>query len=135
MRHTWSVLVSSMVVATGAAAQDSTQSRAQSLDRIVTGVVFDSISARPVSNATLYIQGRRDEYTTDGFGRFRIGGLHAGDTLLVVRRIGYVPSRVRVADPGDGLAVDLGTVRMHPVATRLDQIAVETEEVNRYPQL
>lgn len=104
-------------------------------DRIVSGVVSDSLSGEPVATATIYIQGRRDEFTTDSYGRFRIPGVHTGDTLLVIRRIGYVPARVAVPTAVTGLAVDLGAVRMRAVATRLDQIAVEVEEVNRYPQL
>ncbi len=109
--------------------------RAHAQDRVVTGVVFDSLSGEPVAEATLYLQGRRDEYTADSYGRFRIAGVHEHDSLLVIRRIGYVPARVPLIHAPEALAIDLGTVRVKAVATRLDQIQVETEEVNRYPQL
>ena len=111
------------------------QAQAQTPDRIVTGVVFDSLSGEPVSGATIYIQGRRDEFSADSYGRFKIQSLHRQDTLLVIRRIGYVPGKVAVPWSPEQLVVDVGAVRVHAVATRLDQIAVEVEEVNRYPQL
>ena len=127
MTRRWFVLMA-LVLAAGRA-------EAQVPDRVMTGVVFDSVSGQPVSNATLYLQGRRDEFSTDSYGRFRIPNIHAQDTLLVVRRIGYVPSRVAVPALSGTLGVELGAVRMRAVATRLDQIQVEAEEVNRYPQL
>ncbi|MSR07747.1 MAG: carboxypeptidase-like regulatory domain-containing protein [Gemmatimonadetes bacterium] len=111
------------------------QAQAQVPDRIIAGVVFDSVSGEPVSNATIYIQGRRDEFSTDSYGRFKIRSLHRQDTLLVIRRIGYVPGTVVFPYSPDKLVLDVGAVRLRAVATRLDQIAVEVEEVNRYPQL
>lgn len=109
---------------------------AQTPDRLWNGVVFDSVSGEPVGNATLYIHGRRDEFFADSYGRFRITGVRPQDTVLVVRRIGYVPARVTVPYVATaGLAIDLGAVHMRAAATRIDQIAVEVEEVNRYPQL
>ena len=98
-------------------------------------MVFDSVSGEPVSNATIYIQGRRDEFYTDSYGRFKIQSLHRQDTLLIIRRIGYVPGQMVFPYSPERLVMDLGAVRVRPVATRLDQIAVEVEEVNRYPQL
>ena len=109
--------------------------QAQTPDRVLSGVVFDSVSGEPVGGATLYIQGRRDEFLTDSYGRFKASGIHRQDSLLIIRRIGYVPAHVSIPYAPDQLAVDLGAIRMRAVATRLDQIEVESEEVNRYPQL
>lgn len=111
------------------------QAEAQVPDRIVTGVVFDSVSGEPVGSANLYFFGRRDEFSTDSYGRFRITGVHRHDSVLVVRRIGYVPAHVAVPYAADQLAVNLGAVRVRAAATRLDQIEVEAEEVTRYPHL
>src|SRR5262245_35010068 len=131
MRRAWFAMMGTMVMAVSAAAQDTPRS----VDRVVSGVVFDSVSGQPVSNATLYVQGRRDEYTTDSYGRFKISGIHVQDPLLIIRRIGYVPARVSMPISASPIGVDLGAVRVKQVATRLDQIQVEAEEVNRYPQL
>lgn len=105
------------------------------IDRTVTGVVFDSVAKRPVSGAVLYFLGRRDEFPTGPDGRFRITGVGIRDTLLVVRRIGFVPVRASVPYSASAIVVDLGLLRVRPVATPLDKIAVEVEEVHRYPQL
>jgi hypothetical protein len=117
--------VALIFAATVAAAQDGVPSR-----RVVAGQVLDSVAQRPVGGAVLYFEGRRDEFHTDSYGRFHIAGAGPADTLLVVRRIGFVPLRVTVP-----VATPLGAVYLRPVATQLDRIAVEVEEVNRYPQL
>lgn len=104
-------------------------------NRVVNGVVFDSVGQRPLGGAVLYFQGRRDEIRTESDGRFHLAEVRPEDSVLVVRRIGYVPVRVSIAPDPATVAVDLGLVRMRPVATRLDRIAVEAEEVERFPLL
>jgi hypothetical protein len=103
--------------------------------RSVTGVVVDSVSGRPLDGAVLYFTGGAREHYAGRGGRFTIEDVGPADTLLVVRRIGSVPARVRVAFSPSAAVVDLGTITLRPVATELDRIAVEAEEVNRYPQL
>src|SRR5207253_2091301 len=61
--------------------------------------------------------------------------VHPRDSVLVIRRIGYVPLRVPLPRMNSPLAMDLGALALRPVATKLDKIAVETEEVSRFPQL
>ncbi|MBI4421896.1 MAG: hypothetical protein HY560_13815 [Gemmatimonadetes bacterium] len=104
-------------------------------ERAVTGVIVDSVSGHPLSGVVLYFTGRGDEYFSSGDGRFRIPGIGLRDTTLVVRRIGFVPRRVAVPASPSAMAMDIGSVLLRPVATQLDRIAVETEEVARYPQL
>lgn len=117
----------------GAAARLAAQDE-RPANRPLTGQVLDSVAQRPVAGALLYFEGRRDEFHTDSYGRFLIPSVGPADSVLVVRRIGFVPRRVSV--PADApVTVASGAVYLRPVATKLDQIAVEVEEVNRYPQL
>src|SRR3989338_8712713 len=104
-------------------------------DRVLRGLIVDSVSRRPVSGAVVYFEGRRDEFHSGSEGQFHIPGVHVRDTVLVIRRIGYVPLRVSLPKTDSPLAVDLGALPLRPVATQLDRIAVETEEVARFPQL
>ena len=106
-----------------------------STGQTVTGRVVDSLSAKPLERAVIYF----DRETVDLFSRadgwFRIDRPTPADTILVVRRIGYVPTRVRVPYSASASEIDLGPIRLRAVATKLDQIAIEAEEVKRYPQL
>ncbi|MBI4501204.1 MAG: carboxypeptidase regulatory-like domain-containing protein [Gemmatimonadetes bacterium] len=104
-------------------------------DRVVSGRVVDSVSGRALPRAVLYFERVNQEYQSGPDGRFRIEGVRPLDTLLVVRRIGYVPVRVPVPFSVSAAEMDVGTVWLRPVATKLDVIAVEAEEVRRYPQL
>lgn len=103
--------------------------------RVVRGLAVDSVSGRPLEGVVMYLDGRRDEFFTGPEGHIRIAGVRRRDSTLVLRRIGYVPRRVHIPDSESPLAIDLGTVTIRPVATQLDRIAVEAEEVIRYPQL
>ncbi|MBI4502603.1 MAG: hypothetical protein HY700_15765 [Gemmatimonadetes bacterium] len=103
--------------------------------RVLRGIIVDSVSQRPVGGAVMYFEGRRDEFYSGSEGQFHIPGVGFRDTVMVVRRIGYVPLRVAVPRTDSPLAVDLGELALRPVATKLDRIAVEAEEVSRFPQL
>lgn len=104
-------------------------------ERAVTGVVMDSVSGKPVRSSVLYFDSDRVEYHGDRDGRFSIAGLSIADTVLVVRSIGYVPRTVGIPFSGSAGSFDVGEVYLKPVATKLDQIAVEAEEVRLHPQL
>jgi hypothetical protein len=104
-------------------------------ERTVTGVVVDSVSGRPLSGAILYFDFGAAEHRSGGDGRFRIEELAPRDTLLIVRRIGYVPRPVAIPYSLSAQQVDVGTVLLRPVATELDKIAVEAEEVRIFPHL
>src|SRR6267143_5235066 len=105
------------------------------VERSVTGVVVDSLSGKVLRGAVLYFDGDRAEHQSGRDGRFRIEHVSIGDTLLVVRSIGYVPAFIVVPPSSSASAIDLGQVTIRQVATRLDQIAVEAEAVRAYPQL
>ena len=103
--------------------------------RTVTGLVYDSVSGRPLSGAEVYFTTLVGQARSAGDGRFRIEGGLARDSLLVVRRIGFVP-RTIVVTPAAALPVlEIGPVFLRPVATELDEILVEAEEVRRHPVL
>ena len=101
----------------------------------VTGILLDSVSRRPLEGASVYFTTLPGENRTDSWGRFRLRVSSWRDTLMVARRIGFVPTTFTVhLLPGVAVS-DLGYLQLRPVATKLDQIAVQTEEVRRYPQL
>jgi hypothetical protein len=104
--------------------------------RVVGGQVLDSVSGRPLGGADVYFTTLPGQGRTDGAGRFRLEGHSVRDSLLVVRHIGYVPRTVAVTPDAPVLAtIDIGSIYLRPVATQLDRIAVEVEEIRRYPQL
>ncbi|MBI4421897.1 MAG: carboxypeptidase regulatory-like domain-containing protein [Gemmatimonadetes bacterium] len=105
------------------------------VDRTVAGLVRDSVSGRPLSGAVLYVASRRDEHRSGGDGRFRIEHTTPQDTVLIARRIGYVPRRIGVPHSVSATLIDVGEVYLRPVATELDRIAVEAEELRLYPHL
>ena len=103
--------------------------------RTVSGMVYDSVSGRPLGGAEVYFATQVGQARSAGDGRFQIEGGLARDSVLVVRRIGYV-LRTVVVTPSAALPVlDVGPVFLRPVATALDEILVEAEEVRRYPVL
>ncbi|MBI4502402.1 MAG: carboxypeptidase regulatory-like domain-containing protein [Gemmatimonadetes bacterium] len=105
-------------------------------ERIVGGTVVDSVTGRPLSLADVYFTTLPGQGRTDDNGRFRLQGHSPRDSVVVIRRIGYVPRTVAVTPHAPVLAtIDIGAVYLRPVATELDKIAVEAEEVRRYPQL
>jgi hypothetical protein len=107
----------------------------QPLPRTVFGVVVDSLSGRPLDRAEVYFTTLVGQGRTGSDGHFWVEGGTARDSVLVVRRIGYV-ARTVVVTPAVALRViNVGPVYLRPVATQLDAIAVEAEEVRRYPVL
>jgi hypothetical protein len=101
----------------------------------VTGVVVDSVSGKTLRSVGLYFTSRVGDDRTDRDGRFRIQRTSPSDTVLVLRTIGYVPAYVLVPSSSSAAVIDIGRVALGPVATRLDRIAVEAEEVRLYPHL
>jgi hypothetical protein len=107
----------------------------QPLTRTVFGLVLDSLSGRPLDRAEVYFATLVGRARTGVDGRFRLEDIAARDSILVVRRIGYVARTVLVPPATTARMVDVGPVYLRPVATWLDAIAVEAEEVRRYPVL
>lgn len=99
---------------------------------VIDGIVTDT-NLVTLSGATVSILGSSLSVSTGDNGRFRIAGLHAGNYILTVHRIGYVPIAVAttVAD-GDTLrpsfalqrivsALDTMIVTAKSLATRMSE--------------
>jgi hypothetical protein len=98
-------------------------------------LVIDSVTGSPLQGASAFFTTSRLEGRSNRDGLFLVHGDTLRDSVLVIRRIGYVP-RTLVISPLTRLRViDAGLVYLRPEATQLDEIAVVTEEVRRYPQL
>lgn len=118
--------VACLAISVPLGAQDAPQ-------RDVSGIVIDSVSGRALRSAVAYFDGG-EELTAGAAGQFTFRRVSAGDSVFVVRAIGYVPRRIMVP-PSSAASIDLGRIALRPVATRLDEIAVEAEAVRQYPQL
>jgi hypothetical protein len=70
--------------------------RAQAAVGSVTGFVTVIGSERPVSGATMTLDGSRHGAVSDSTGRYRIVGVSPGDYVLTFRRIGYESASVRI---------------------------------------
>ncbi len=101
----------------------------------MTGRVEDSLSGKVLERSFVYFEGQVGDNFSKSDGRFRINRPTITDTILVIRRIGYVPIRVVVPNSAAASLVDMGTVKLRAAATKLDRIAIEAEEKARYPHL
>jgi outer membrane receptor protein involved in Fe transport len=84
----------------------------------VSGVVRDSLSGRPLDAAELIVAGR--SVSTDAEGRFELAGV-SRDAVAEVRRIGYVPRRMSLAELAGGVAL----LRAPVLLTSLTVVAPE----------
>ncbi len=66
------------------------------------GVVTSTALERPIRGAQVSLEGRAVDVRTDEEGRYRIGGLDAGEYTLVIQQTGYEPFRRVVSVPQDG---------------------------------
>lgn len=87
----------------------------------ITGVVTDARSKQPVPRASVLIVGTQFGAQTGTDGRFRIGGVPAGNQVLSARRIGYATQRHTVTVGSDQIVVNFD---MEPAAAALDEIVV-----------
>jgi hypothetical protein len=106
--------------------------------RAVTGRVVDR-EGRPVAGALVFQAGdgpRRTEATTDGDGRFRLGGIYAGPALVFAEREGFrfgsaiveggpAPVEVRLARVGEPPIAALKT--LPPSMSRAEERALGRE--------
>ncbi|MGE0439056.1 MAG: carboxypeptidase-like regulatory domain-containing protein [Gemmatimonadales bacterium] len=92
---------------------------------IVTGVVLIDGSRKPIPGAVAVVEGQKGEAVTDETGRFVLG-TKDGTRILLVRMIGYQPSRIRLQVPkGDTVRTE---VLLVPRAVQqLDSIVAEGE--------
>ena len=90
----------------------------------VRGIVSDSMTRQPISDAEVRVEGMSVTSRTDGRGQFTLAGL-TGTVTLVVTRIGYQPV-TRSATVGEsGIAIQLSRT-----ALRLDEVVVTGQAGN-----
>src|SRR5688572_5777927 len=68
-----------------------------SQDRVVYGMVIDSVTGSPLHGSSAYFTTSRREARTNRDGLFLVHGDTLRDSVLVVRRIGYVPRTIVVS--------------------------------------
>jgi hypothetical protein len=72
---------------------------------VLAGTIY-GVGGTPLEGADLVVIGRQERVTTDADGRFRIEGLPTNRYELLVRAVGYAPSRI-VAVLGEAGMTDL----------------------------
>lgn len=94
---------------------------------VILGVIYDSLSARPLRGADVRLDGTEYMATTDAAGAFRIAGVPAGEYVITFDHaefdslgVGLPYGRVRIA-AGDSVAVMLATPSVGAIARRLCQ--------------
>ena len=107
---------------------------AQEARATIAGTVVDSVTGKSLRGAVAYFTSGTKQSETDRNGTFKLERRTALDTVVVVRAIGYLPVYIRIPLSSAAATVDVGTIGVRPVATRLEEIAVETEEVRRFPR-
>ncbi len=102
---------------------------AQTPDAILTGVVHLRNATTTVHDATITVEGTDRTARSDSLGRYTLRNVPAGPQVLLVRRLGYAPSRTPVTVPiGGTLTVDLV---MATSALQLDQLIVTADRTGR----
>lgn len=97
----------------------------------ITGTVSDSTSGKPVEFATIALNDPTTNKPVDGTiaddqGKFTLTKVADGNYIISISFIGFdtknIPVRV-----GDKKEIDLGTIRISPVAQQLKEVTVEGE--------
>ena len=114
-------LVAVALLATTISATAARPAHAQQTTSIVTGVVTDARSKQPVPGASVTIVGTTFGAQTGADGRYRIGGVPSGSTVLSARRIGYATQRQTVSTSGAPVSVNFD---LEPAAAALDEVVV-----------
>ncbi len=134
MRYLLTIWLFVAVAATSARAQQPT---AKAPGRhTITGVVLDSLSGQAVMQASVTLLAAADSayltFTlTGGEGQFAMRGVAPGTYQVLITMFGYAARRRLVRLPPENAAgnaaVQLGTVRLAPLAQQLDEAVVAHE--------
>ena len=74
----------------------------------VTGLLRQAGSLKPVSKATIVVEGTALEATSDAEGRFTLAGIPPGSQHLVIAAPGFLPQRVEIQTSNAApLAIDV----------------------------
>lgn len=102
---------------------------AQAADRTLVGRVTAAGTGEPVLGAEVGVEGTLLAARTDSLGRWVLVDVPVGSQVVVVRRIGFAPTRMPVVVPVRGvLTVDV-TLSLNPLG--LEQIIVTAEGTRR----
>lgn len=96
---------------------------------VIRGRVVAADTDEPLAAASVVARTGRDTVTaamTDAVGRFLLTGLRPGQYTIEVGFLGHAAATRTVTLPGDG-SIDLGTLRIAPVAIQLEAVTVATE--------
>jgi hypothetical protein len=97
---------------------------------IISGIV-QSRDGAPVPAATIAVRRSSDTVvvgasTTDSGGAFRVSGVVSGSYVVQVRRLGFrMATRTGVTIAPSAGPVDLGVIRLEPIAVALEGVAVK----------
>jgi hypothetical protein len=69
-------------------------------ERVLTGVVVDNLSGRPVPSALVSVGGQAPRAIADSLGAFALRGVPSGSFELLVQRFGFGDLTLRVSVPG-----------------------------------
>jgi outer membrane receptor protein involved in Fe transport len=99
---------------------------------VLSGVVVDSLSGRPLATASVEVRSSSDNSViagalTDGEGRFRIPGLLPGGYVVRAAVLGYEAIRVADVTLAAGATRQLDPLRLAPRALALEGVQVSAE--------
>ena len=105
----------------------------------ISGTVTSAASSNPIASAQVLVAGTTIGTTTDGNGRFRLGGLSGASVTIDVRRIGYRPVRqvvnvgvsdLRIAMTEQSVALDNVVITGTPGGQALRELGNSVTKVN-----
>ena len=95
-----------LLAVSSSAAQQASGSTSQT--GTVTGLLRQAVSLKPVSKATIVVEGTALEATSDAEGRFTLAGIPPGSQHLVIAAPGFLPQRVEIQTSNTApLAIDV----------------------------
>lgn len=99
---------------------------------VVKGVVFDTTTKQPVSNATITLMQKKDSslisFTmTDNNGRFEINGIQNGEYRMLLTHVNYHNSNQVFKIDDEHKSIDLGNVVMNDLSKVLSEVTIKSE--------
>ncbi|MFC0776362.1 outer membrane beta-barrel protein [Terrimonas alba] len=98
----------------------------------VKGVAYDTITAKPLSDATITVLVKKDSSLltfgmTDNAGRFYLDNIPAGEYRLLITHVGYHNTNKNFSVTEENKNIDLGNVVMNDKTKVLEEVVVTNE--------